>query len=194
MNDQTDSPSAAQVTKLLTAIESGERVATDELLPLVYKELRKLAQSKLSSLPPGQTLQATALVHEAYLRLSGSDDSGWDSKRHFFAAAAESMRRIVIDRYRKKMTKKRGGGFEHVEFNEMAVEGLEDDVNLAELDEALDELEAEHPEAAQLVKLRFFAGLPQKEAALAMGLSERTAKRRWAFARAWLFQELRQNQ
>lgn len=193
MPDSHTTSTADEVTRMLTAIEAGEKISTDELLPMVYQELRKLAQSRISSLAPGQTLQATALVHEAYLRLSDSDDDGWTGKRHFFAAAAESMRRIMIDRYRMKSAQKRGGDCEHVEFDELALEGVYPNTDLLELNEQLDRMEESHPESAQLVKLRFFAGLSLKETALAMGLTERTAKRRWSFARAWLFNELKQS-
>jgi len=178
---------------ILSAIERGERVSSEELLPLVYDELRKLARSKMANQPAGQTLQATALVHEAYVRLAKSDSDGWDGKGHFFAAAAESMRRIVIDNIRRKATKKHGGEFQKVELDEFQIEGVADDDQLMAVNEALDQLEESNPEAAKLVKLRFFAGLTLAEAAMAMGLAERTAKRRWAFARAWLYREIKRD-
>ena len=182
-----------QVTMILSAIENGERVSSEELLPLVYDELRKLARSRMASQPAGQTLQATALVHEAYVRLAKSDSEGWDGKGHFFAAAAESMRRIVIDNIRRKATKKHGGEYQKVELDEFQVEGVADDDQLLAVNDALDRLEGSNPEAAKLVKLRFFAGLTLAEASMAMGLSERTAKRRWAFARAWLYREIKKD-
>lgn len=176
---------------MITAIESGDRVASEELLPLVYEALRKLARSRVANLPAGQTLQATALVHEAYLRLADSDGDGWSGKGHFFAAAAESMRRIIIDNIRKKRSKKHGGEFQRVEFDELKLHGVSSDEELLELNEWLLRLRESHPEAAQVVNLRFFAGLTLKETALAMGMAERTVKRRWAFARAWLYREMK---
>ncbi len=184
-------PLASKVTQMITAIESGDRVASEELLPLVYEALRKLARSRVANLPAGQTLQATALVHEAYLRLADSDGDGWSGKGHFFAAAAESMRRIIIDNIRKKRSKKHGGEFQRVEFDELKLHGVSSDEELLELNEWLLRLRESHPEAAQVVNLRFFAGLTLKETALAMGMAERTVKRRWAFARAWLYREMK---
>lgn len=180
----------ARVSQILTCLERGERASSEELLPLVYQELRKLARSRMAAQPPGQTLQATALVHEAYVRLAHSDSEGWEGKGHFFAAAAESMRRIVIDNIRRKSTRKRGGEYQMVELDEFDIEGVADDEPLLAVNDALEKLEASNEEAAQLVKLRFFAGLTLPETALALGMSERTAKRRWAFARAWLFREI----
>jgi len=188
-----NSESAAQVTQMLTAIERGERVSSEELLPLVYEELRKLARSRMAGQMEGQTLQATALVHEAYVRLAKSDSDGWDGKGHFFAAAAESMRRIVIDGIRKKATKKHGGEFQKVELDEFQIDGITDNDQLLAVNEALSRLEESNPEAAKLVKLRFFAGLSLSESAMAMGLAERTAKRRWSFARAWLYREIKRD-
>jgi RNA polymerase sigma factor (TIGR02999 family) len=173
------------VTRILSAVEHGDAQAAEQLLPLVYDELRKLAARKLAQEKPGQTLQATALVHEAYLRLVDPEDARqWNSRRHFFAAAAEAMRRIVVDRARDKRRLKRGGAAQRVEIDlgEISVEAP--DVDLLALDDALEQLERDDPVSASLVKLRFFAGLGQGEAAKALGLSRRTADRHWAFARA----------
>jgi RNA polymerase sigma factor (TIGR02999 family) len=181
----------SEVTRLLQAIEQGDSQATDELLPLVYDELRKLATQKLAHEKPGQTLQATALVHEAYLRLVGtSDEQKWDSHGHFFAAAAEAMRRILVERERRKRSLKRGGGLARQWFDEaiVAAPGIPDD--LLALDEALQKLATTDPKAAELVKLRYFAGLTVKQAAQILGVSPRTADQLWAYARAWLLAEL----
>ena len=180
-----------EITIILSAIEQGEPLAAEGLLPLVYDELRKLAAQKLAQEKPGQTLQATALVHEAYLRLVDVEKiQHWNSRGHFFAAAAEAMRRIVIDRARDKKRQKRGGGGQRVEIDlgEIAREGRE--VDLLSLDEALEQLERDDPVCASLVKLRFFAGLGQAEAAGSLGLPRRTADRHWAFARAWLYDRI----
>jgi RNA polymerase sigma factor (TIGR02999 family) len=179
------------VTRILTAIEQGDPKAAKQLLPLVYEELRKLAAQKLAQEKPGQTLQATALVHEAYLRLVGSNDPGWNSRGHFFAAAAEAMRRIVLDRARDKRTLKRGGAAQQVEIDLGNIPDEAPNVDLLALNEALEQLEGDEPVCANLVKLRFFAGLGQREAAEALGLPRRTADRHWAFARAWLYDRLR---
>src|SRR5262245_45792627 len=176
------------VTRVLSAIEEGEPRAAEQLLPLVYDELRKLAAQKLAHEPPGQTLEATALVHEAYLRLVGGEQiQSWDSRRHFFAAAAEAMRRILIDRARHKQTRKAGAGrrrLDAVEVETALDEG--DGDRLLALDEALRQLEAEDPRKAELVKLRFFAGLTAEQAAAALGVSLSTAEKDWAYARSWL--------
>jgi RNA polymerase sigma factor (TIGR02999 family) len=182
----------SEVTRILSAIEGGVAQAAEQLLPLVYDELRKLAAQKLAQESPGQTLQATALVHEAYLRLVDADQARrWDSRGHFFAAAAEAMRRILIEQARCKGRLKRGGGLRRwdVETHEPAVEGLQTDV-LA-VDEALTDLARAHPEKAELVKLRYFAGLTLAEAAAALGVSPATADRHWRYARAWLARRLR---
>jgi len=182
----------SDVTRLLDGIKRGDPAASEELLPLVYDELRRLAAEKMARERPGQTLQATALVHEAYLRLvGGGNGAHWDSRWHFFAAAAEAMRRIVINRARDKKRLKRGGDRRRVELDdvELALDSPDDD--LVALDEALAELELEDPVAAQVVKLRFFAGLKQREVAAALGISLRSAERQWAFAQAWLYDRLR---
>ena len=183
----------SQVAQILNAISSGDQQAAAELLPLVYSELRKLAKSRLASENPGQSLQATELVHEAYHRLvdaTGGADPKWNSTGHFFGAAAEAMRRILIDRARAKAAQKRGGDLQRVEFEELQHPAAKKPERLLELDEALTRLEAEDPQKAQLVKLRFFAGLTNKQAAAALNISPATADRYWAFARAWLKTEI----
>ncbi len=182
------------VTQLLSEIEHGDPAAAERLLPLVYDELRKLAAAKLASEKPGQTLQATALVHEAYLRLVGGEPSKqWDNRWHFFAAAAEAMRRITLNRARDKKRLKRGGDLRRIDLEqaEIALDSNEDE--LIALDEALGELEREDEVAAQVVKLRFFAGLKQREVSTALGISLRSAERQWAFAQAWLYDRLRRD-
>ncbi len=179
------------VTRILNAIERGDAKATDELLPLVYEELRLLAAQKLSRESPGQTLQATALVHEAYIRLVGDEPQSWNNRGHFFAAAAEAMRRILVENARRKESRKRGGGLRRVEIEDqdITIENAPDD--LLALDTALGRLSAADPTKAQLVKLRFFAGLTIDQAAKALGISRATAIRHWSFARAWLFDQIR---
>jgi RNA polymerase sigma factor (TIGR02999 family) len=178
----------ADVTQVLAAIRQGNARAAEDLLPLVYAELRQLAAQKLAHEQPGQTLQATALVHEAYLRLVGGRQTpDWDGRRHFFAAAAEAMRRILIDRARHKQTHKAGGGRRRVDLDD--IEPAPDEENgdrLLALDDALRQLEAEDPRKAELVKLRFFAGLTAEQAAAALGVSTSTAEKDWAYARSWL--------
>ena len=177
----------ADITQILSQIESGDPSAADQLLPLVYDELRKLAAARMAQEKPGQTLQATALVHEAWLKLVDVDEAHrWDSRGHFFAAAAEAMRRILINRARDKRRLKRGGDRERVHFDLLADPATAPDDDLLELDDALSDLAGTNPQAAELVKLRYFAGLPLPEAAAILGLSTRSAARLWAFARAWL--------
>jgi RNA polymerase sigma factor (TIGR02999 family) len=180
----------SDVTRILNAIGQGDARATEELLPIVYEELRLLAAQKLSREAPGQTLQATALVHEAYLRLLGDEPHNWQGRAHFFAAAAEAMRRILVDNARRKGRLKRGGGRRRIDLDKvsLAVETSADD--LLALDEAFTRLAQEDPQAAQVVKLSFFGGLTLDEAAEVLGVSRRTAYRYWAFARAWLYEEL----
>jgi RNA polymerase sigma factor (TIGR02999 family) len=181
----------SEVTRILSAIEQGDPHAAEQLLPLVYDELRRLAAEKLAHERPGQTLQATALVHEAYLRLVDVDRTQhWDSRGHFFAAAAEAMRRILIDNARRKRRPKHGGDRQRIDLDEVAgiVEAPADDV-LA-LDEALGRLEATDPVAGRLVKLRYFAGLTMPQAAEVLGIPLRTAERNWVYARTWLYREL----
>ena len=176
------------VTVILEAIQRGERVAAEDLIPLVYDELRSLAARRLAQERPGQTIQATELVHEAYLRLVGSEASGWEGRRHFFGAAAEAMRRILIERARRKKRVKHGGQLQQAESDCIELVGVGPDEELLELDEALAELGRVDPDAATLVKLRFFVGLSQGQSAELLGVSRRTADRTWAFARAWLYQ------
>jgi RNA polymerase sigma factor (TIGR02999 family) len=181
----------SDVTQILSAIERGDLHAAEQLLPLVYEELRKLAAQRLAQEKPGQTLQATALVHEAYLRLVDTDKAQqWNSRGHFFAAAAEAMRRILVENARHKKAAKAGGGWQRQELldAELAVDSTGDD--LFAVDEALTRLAAAHPRAAQLVHLRFFLGQTLEEAAARLGLEPRTAYRDWAYARAWLRREL----
>jgi RNA polymerase sigma factor (TIGR02999 family) len=187
------------VTRILSAVEHGDPHAAEQLLPLVYEELRKLAAQKLAQEKPGQTLQATALVHEAYLRLvarpggeSGEEPRRWDSRGHFFAAAAEAMRRILVESARRHQALKRGGGLERIDLPELAESATDDAIDLVALDEALNRLETQHPEKAQVVKLRFFAGCSLEETAQMLGISRATAQRQWAYARAWLFGQLNQ--
>ena len=181
----------SEVTRILNAIDHGDGKAAEELLPLVYQELRRLAAQKTAHEAAGHTLQPTALVHEAWLRLAGDGDQKWDSRGHFFAAAAESMRRILIETARRKHALKRGVELERVNLDDVEVAILADPEALLLVNEALEKLEQEDREAAQLVKLRFFAGMTNEEAGKALGVSARTAKRYWTFARAWLFRELR---
>jgi RNA polymerase sigma factor (TIGR02999 family) len=180
----------SDVTRILSAIDQGDPHAADQLLPLVYTELRELAAQKLAHETPGQTLEPTALVHEAYLRLTGEERKHqWESRGHFFAAAAEAMRRILVENARRKQADKHGGGRRRVplaEFHRIT----ESPQDLLDLDEALTRLAGEDPNKAQVVQLRFFAGLSGREAADALGVSLATAERWWAYARAWLFSEL----
>jgi RNA polymerase sigma factor (TIGR02999 family) len=184
----------SEVLQILSAIERGDPQAASRLLPLVYDELRHLAAQKLAHEPSGQTLQPTALVHEAYLRLTGAPQGQhWDSRGHFFAAAAEAMRRILVEHARRKHGRKHGGGRRRVplaEFHRVA----ESPQDLLDLDEALSRFATEEPDKAQLVQLRFFAGLSTPEAAAALGISVATAERWWAYARAWLFSELQEGE
>ena len=179
------------ITQVLNAIEQGDPHATEQLLPLVYEELRKLAAQKLAQEKPGQTLQATALVHEAYLRLVGAERIGhWNSRGHFFAAAAEAMRRILIENARRKSGPEAGGRCVRVELPDVAGDCHGPALDLLALSEALDKLQAKDPRAAQLVKLRFFAGLTRHQAAEALGVSVATADNDWAYAKGWLKAEI----
>ncbi|QDT08938.1 ECF-type sigma factor [Planctomycetes bacterium K23_9] len=178
------------VTQVLNSLESREHESAD-LLPLVYRELRRLAADRLRNERAGQTLQATALVHEAYLRLVDTEhQQRWDSRHHFFAAAAESMRRILIDNARRKQTVKHGGQWTRSDFDANQIETPDAEIDLLSLDEALDRLQAEEPDAALLVKLRYFSGLTVSQAAEVLDVSTRSAERLWTFARAWLFQSM----
>jgi RNA polymerase sigma factor (TIGR02999 family) len=185
----------ADVTRLIDAAAAGDPKAAAELLPLVYDELRKLAAARMASEAPGQTLQATALVHEAYVRLvGGTQPQDWDGRGHFFAAAAEAMRRILVDRARHRKSRKGGGDLRHVELDVGALIADDADDHAADdilaLNEALQDLEREDPAKARLVNLRYFAGLSIRDAAMALGISPATAKRHWIYARSWLYGRL----
>ena len=182
----------SEVTRILSAIEDGDAHAAEELLPLIYEELRKLAAHKMAHEPPGQTLQPTALLHEAWLRLTGDAPQRWENRAHFFSAAAEAMRRLV-EKARRKHRLKHGGQLQRVDLTHLDVAAAADDEQVLAVSEALDKLATREPQAAELIKLRFFAGLPNVEAARLLGLPERTAKRVWAYARAWLLEELRKD-
>jgi RNA polymerase sigma factor (TIGR02999 family) len=177
-----------EATRILSAIEAGDSAAAEQLLPLVYDELRKLAAFRLAHEKPGQTLDATALVHEAFLKLvDGTPAQNWNSRGHFFAAAAEAMRRILVDNARRKRRPKAGGDLKRIEFDETCLPTSRRDDELLLLHAALEKLEAESPDKAKLVKLRYFAGLSHQEAAEALGISRSTADRHWAYARVFLF-------
>jgi RNA polymerase sigma factor (TIGR02999 family) len=180
----------SEVTRILSAIEQGDPSAAEQLLPLVYDELRKLATQRLAQETPGQTLQATALVHEAYLRLVSHGAGAWDNRRHFFAAAAEAMRRILVEQARRKRRARHGGGKHRVDLDEACSLVPAPSDNLLALDEALSRLATLNPARAEVVKLRFFAGLTMPEVAQALGISLPTAERYWTSARTWLFAEL----
>jgi len=183
----------SDVSRLLASFGSGEPAAASDLLPLVYDELRRLAAAKLAQENPGQTLQPTALVHEAFLRLMGGDQgANWQHRGHFFAAAAEAMRRILVENARRKKRLRHGGGRHRVELTEVELADQHRTDSLLALDVALERLAAVEPEVAKVVELRYFAGLTAEQAAEALGISLRTAKRHWAFAKAWLYQQLRE--
>ena len=182
----------SEVTRILCAIEQGDSHAAEQLMPMVYEELRKLAAQKLAREKPGQTLQATALVHEAYLRLVDVKEAQrWNNRGHFFAAAAEAMRRILVEHARRKGRRKRGGERRRLDLQaaELSVQGP--NIDILAVDEAVTQLAGKHPEKAELVKLRYFAGLTLPEAATALGISTPTAERYWRYARAWLVRQLR---
>jgi len=180
----------SEATRILPSLKRADPTASEALLPLVYEELRKLAAARLAQEAPGQTLQPTALVHEAYLRLIGGDQQHWQGRGHFFAAAAEAMRRILVENARRKMALKRVAGRERVDLNGIDVAAAADDETVVLVNDALERLAAEEPAIAELIKLRFFVGLTHEEAAQVLGISERSARRDWAFGRAWLFREL----
>jgi len=179
-----------QVTQILEAAGAGDERAAEQLLPLVYEELRRLAAGKMANEAPGQTLQPTALVHEAWLKLAGGARQHWESRRHFFHAAAEAMRHILIDRARKRQRERHGGGQQRVDIEEIEVAAPVEEETLLAVDEALAELEKMDPAKAEVVKLKFFVGLSEGEAADVLGVSERTIERRWAYAQAWLFERM----
>ena len=176
---------------MLNRVEQGEPQAAEQLLVLVYGELRKLAAAKMAHEPAGHTLQATALVHEAWLRLGGDQQPDWKNRAHFFASAAEAMRRILIDRARSRHAVRHGGGQVRLNADDLELAAAPDDDRVLAINDALEKLALVEPQKAELVKLRYFAGLTVEEAALTLGISEPTAKRWWAYARAWLFQEIR---
>lgn len=180
-----------EVTHILDRVQQGDPKAAEELLPLVYDELRRLAAQKMAYEAPGQTLQPTALVHEVWLKLVGPGPQQWNSRGHFFGAAAEAMRRILIDRARRRKRDCHGYGLQRLDLSQVDVAVTTDDDTLLLVSEALDKLAVEAPDKVELIKLRFFAGLSIPDAAQALGISEATAKRHWAFARAWLFAELK---
>jgi RNA polymerase sigma factor (TIGR02999 family) len=183
----------SDVTQILSRIDAGDASASAQLLPLVYDQLRKLAAAKIAQEKPGQTLQATALVHEAYLKLIGTDGQNWDNRGHFFAAAAEAMRRILIDLARRKACAKRGGDMQRCEVDLANIVSDEASQEMIALDAALEELAQEQPDKAELVKLRYFAGLTSAEAAAVLNISTATADRHWRYARAWLAQRIRES-
>lgn len=180
----------SDVTRILNSLEEGDASAADQLLPLVYEELRRLAAHKMANEKPGQTLQATALVHEAWLRLVGNQNQKWNGRAHFFGAAAEAMRRILIENARRKGAQRHGGGQQRVDIEEIDVASPAKDDQLLAINEALDKFAAIDPVKAELVKLRYFIGMTIPEAADILGVSEPTAKRHWAYARAWLYREI----
>ncbi|MDO8541585.1 MAG: ECF-type sigma factor [Opitutaceae bacterium] len=181
---------AGEITLILQRIESGDRRAAERLLPLVYEDLRHLAAARMAREASDHTLQATALVHEAWLRLGADHQPDWKSRAQFFAAAAEAMRRILIDRARRRLAQRRGGRAEHVNVDDIDLAAAADDVRVLKVNEALEAFAVDEPEKAELVKLRYFAGLTLVEAAQALGIAEPTARRWWAYSRAWLIKEI----
>ena len=182
----------SEVTQILERVERGDGKAAEELLPLVYSELRNLASHKMSLQPPGQTLQATALVHEAYLRLVGGEEKRFESRRHFFNAAAEAMRHILIDRARRRLRVRRGENPEKIALDAIEIAAPAKEEIVLQLNDALEELKRFSPEQAEIVKLRFFAGFSEPETAEILDLSERSVQRHWSYAKAWLFERIRQ--
>ena len=180
----------SEVTHLLQLIEQGEPKAAEELLPLVYEELRKLAAVKMAQQPEGQTLQATALVHEAWLRLVDGPNRQYASRRHFFSAAAQAMRHLLIERARRKLRERHGGLLQRVDLDDVAIAAPTDDERLIQINAALEELALLAPEKAEVVKLRFFVGLDEQEIAELLNLSPRTVERYWSYAKAWLFERI----
>jgi RNA polymerase sigma factor (TIGR02999 family) len=180
----------SDVTHIIERLQQGDPAAAGELLPLVYAELRKLAAHKMAQEAPGQTLQPTALVHEAWLRLGGASDSRWDGRAHFFAAAAEAMRRILIDTARRKRAARHGGGQQRIDVDEIQIAAHDKDDELLAVNDALDKFALLDKQKAELVKLRYFVGLTLEQAAEILGISLPMAKRQWTYARAWLFREI----
>lgn len=181
----------SEITRILDLVEQGESQAAERLLPLIYDELRRLAAQKLSLLPPGQTLQATSLVHDAYLKLTAGERQNWENRRHFFAAAAEAMRHILIDRARRRSRLRHGANAERVDLDAIEIPEPAKDEILLQVNDALDELQAVSPERAEIVKLRFFAGFSESETASVLNLSERSVQRHWSCAKAWLFERIK---
>jgi RNA polymerase sigma factor (TIGR02999 family) len=188
---QNPSETMSDATVLLTAVEQGDPRAAEKLLDLVYEELRRLAVSKMAREAPGQTLQPTALVHEAWLRLVGAQNPQFENRAHFFSAAAEAMRRILIDRARRKLTARHGGDFERVDLDGLTLAAPGADEQLLAVHEALDNLAREHPVQAEVVKLRYFAGMTNEETAEVLNVSVATVKNYWTFARTWIFHEIK---
>ena len=184
----------SDVTRILDRVTAGDPSAAEQLLPLVYDELRKLAAAKMAHEPAGQTLQATALVHEAWLRLIGGGEHHWNSRGHFFGAAAEAMRRILVEVARRKARLRHGGGGERVPIDEVEIAAEISDDRLLQVNEALDHLEKESPEAARVIKLRYFAGLSGPQVAEMLGISLRSVEREWTWAKAWLFRWIREQE
>ncbi len=192
---QPPTPASGEITLLLQRAEGGDASAADQILPLVYGELRKLAAAKMARESAGHTLQPTALVHEAWLRLGGETQPSWKSRAQFFSAAAEAMRRILIDSARRRLAQRRGGGQVHVNVDDIEIAcGANNDARVLKVNDALEKLALHDPEKAELVKLRFFGGLTLEEAAEALGIAESTARRWWAYARAWLLTEMSDSQ
>lgn len=181
----------SDITLMLQAVARGERQASSDLLPLVYEELRQLAAARMAREAAGQTLQATALVHEAWLRLVGEGNRNWENRGHFFGAAAEAMRRILIENARRKSRLKRGGGQQRVDIEEVELADTTPDDKILLIDEALEKLQAEDPDKAKIVVLKFFGGLTNQEVAQSLNVTERTVERQWAFAKAWMFRSIR---
>ena len=180
-----------EITLVLQAVSRGDKRASEELLPLVYQELRRLAAMKMAREPEGHTLQPTELVHEAWLRLTGDDNPGWENRTHFLGAAAEAMRRILVDHARRKAAVKHGGGKARLDIESLDLVSAEPDEKILLIDEALEKLQAEDAEKARIVTLKFFGGLTSQEIAEHMGVGERTVERQWSFARAWLIRAIR---
>ena len=180
------------VTQILQRVQAGDLAAGEALLPLVYDELRRLAAAKMAHEAPGQTLQPTALVHEAWLRLGGDAQPAWENRAHFFAAAGEAMRRILIEKARRRKRIRHGGGQGRANLDDVEIAAPEDDERLLAIHESLDKLAAEDPVKADVVKLRFFVGLTDRETAESLGISERTVERHWAYAKAWLLRAIRE--
>ena len=183
--------STSEITQVLQAVRQGQHPASEALLPLVYDELRRLAAARMAQESAGQTLQATALVHEAWLRMVGDGDRTWENRAHFFGAAAEAMRRILIENARRKSRLKRGGGQLRLDIDDLDLAGATPDEKILLMDEALAQLEAEDPEKARIVVLKFFGGLTNQEVSRTMEITERTVERQWAYAKAWLFRRIR---